>query len=156
MDYTKIRANDYGAFHELMNAYYRDGEDADTPQEEIDAFIHLLFDKVISREIDGLIIRDESNCVGFALWCIDAEGTDFSEIPGYGTILEIGFTPSYRSNGNGKELVAYIEECLSKKKVTSCYVSAYGPAQSFWESCGYKANGQVASNGLPIMVKSIS
>ena len=35
MEYIKISKNDYDTFHELLNAYYREGEDGDTPQEEI-------------------------------------------------------------------------------------------------------------------------
>jgi GNAT superfamily N-acetyltransferase len=140
----------------LASAYYREGEDADTPQEKIDAFIRFLFDKIVNREIYGYIAKDKYACVGFALWGIDAEGFEFSEIPGFGTILEIGFIPSYRAKGNGKELVTHIERCLCKKSINNCYVSAYGPAQKFWSNCGYVENGKLASNGLPIMVKSIS
>ena len=168
MDYIEICENDYSAFHELANAYYREGEDADTPQEEIDIFIRFLFEKVINHEINGYIAKDKNAYVGFALWGVDTEDFEFSEIPGFGTILEIGFIPSYRSKGNGKELVSYIEgrfRCgqelsdesrFCKKNVNNCYVSAYGPAQKFWSCCGYFENGKVASNGLPIMVKSIS
>ena len=155
MDYIEISANDYNTFHELTNAYYREGEDADTPQEEIDAFIDLLFTKVLNCEIGGYIAKDKNNYVGFALFGVDTEGFEFSEIPGFGTILEIGFVPSYRSMGNGKRLVSYIESSFCKKNINNCYVSAYGPAQKFWAKCGYVENGQMASNGLPIMVKTI-
>lgn len=156
MEYIEICENDYRAFHKLASVYYREGEDADTPQEEIDAFIRFLFDKVVNHAINGLIVKDNNAYVGFVLWGIDAEGFEFSEIPGFGTILEIGFIPSYRSNGNGKALVLYIERCLCKKNINCCYVSAYGPAQKFWSNCGYVENGKTASNGLPIMVKTIS
>lgn len=156
MEYMEICEDDYGVFHKLASAYYREGEDADTPQEEIDAFIRFLFDKVVNHEIYGFIAKDGCACVGFALWGVDTEGFEFSEIPGFGTILEIGFIPSYRAKGNGKELVLYIERCLCKKRIHNCYVSAYGPAQKFWSCCGYVASGNIASNGLPIMIKSIS
>ena len=155
MEYIEICEDNYSAFHELVNAYYREGEDADTPQVEIDTFIRFLFDKVVKHEINGYIAKDQEACVGFALWGIDIEGFEFSEIPGYGTILEIGFIPSYRGKGNGKELVLYIERSLCKNKINNCYVSAYGPAQKFWSYCGYVENGKTASNGLPIMVKFI-
>ena len=155
MDYIEICENHYSAFHELANAYYREGEDADTPQEEIDFFIRFLFEKVVNHEIFGYIAMDKNAYVGFALWGVDAEGFAFSEIPGYGTILEIGFIPSHRSKGNGRALVSHIEDCLLKMKINYCYVSAYGPAQKFWSCCGYVAIGKAANNGLPIMVKSI-
>ena len=156
MEFVKIGEYDYGEFHELTNSYYREGEDENTPQEVIDSFVRLMFDKVINNEIYGCFVKDEHKYIGFALWAVDTEDFAFSEMPGFGTILEIGFIPSYRSKGNGKELVSYIESRFSKKNVNNCYVSAYGPAQKFWSYCGYFENGKVASNGLPIMVKSIS
>ena len=155
MDYIEICENDYSAFHELANTYYREGEDADTPQEVIDSFVRMMFDKVINNEIYGCFVKDEQKYIGFALWAIDTEDFDFSEMQGLGTILEIGLTPSYRSFGLGKNLVTYVENSLQKSRIAQCYVSAYGPAQKFWTSCGYVENGKVASNGLPIMVKSI-
>lgn len=115
-----------------------------------------MFDKVVNHEINGYIAKDRYSCVGFALWGVDTEGFEFSEIPGCGTILEIGFIPSYRAKGHGKELVLYIERCLCRMRINNCYVSAYGPAQKFWAFCGYVENGKIASNGLPIMIKSIS
>lgn len=76
-------------------------------------------------------------------------------MPGFGTILEIGLIPSHRSAGLGKSFVTYIENCLQKEHIEQGYVSAYGPAQQFWTSCGYVENGAKANNGLPIMVKRI-
>ncbi|MBR5968470.1 MAG: hypothetical protein IK001_07735, partial [Lachnospiraceae bacterium] len=81
--YCAIGEGDYDAFHELLNEYYRDGEDADTAQEEIDAFIRLLFDKVLSKEIEGCLAKEEEQYIGFALWGVDTEDFDFSEMPGY-------------------------------------------------------------------------
>ena len=155
MEYIEICKDDYSAFHELANAYYREGEDADTPQEEIDSFIRFLFDKAVNREINGFLAKDKNVCVGFALWAVDTEGFEFSELPVSGTILEIGLIPSFRGKGNGKDLVSLIERCLCERDIENCYVSAYRPARKFWSSCGYVENGKTASNGLPIMVKTI-
>lgn len=155
MEFIEIRKNDHHIFHELANAYYRDGEDADTPQEELDSFIRFLFDKVIDHEIEGYFAKAEGTYIGFFLWAIDTEDFMFSEIPGYGTILEIGLVQSCRGSGHGKEFVSFIEDRLRAKHVKQCYVSAYGPAQGFWSRCGYAENGRTARNGLPIMVKTI-
>ncbi len=155
MDYSEITENDYAFFHEMATAYYREGEDEHTPQEEIDAFIRLLFEKVVSHEIEGCFAKTGGAWVGFSLWAIDTEDFAFSEIPGFGTILEIGLLPAYRASGLGKELVLFAENALRRKHVTHCYVSAYGPARKFWSHCGYANNGKTASNGLPIMVKAI-
>lgn len=155
MDYFEISENDYDIFHELANAYYREGEDENTPQEEVDSFIQFLFEKVLKHEIEGYFVKAKSTYIGFALWAIDTEDFEFSEMPGLGTILEIGLIPEYRSSGRGKEFVSYIENHLKKEGVMQCYVSAYGPAQNFWMHCGYVENGKTASNGLPVMVKTI-
>ena len=145
MDYIEIFEDDYSTFHELANAYYRDGEDADTSQEIIDSFIRLMFDKVINKEIYGCFVEDKHKYIGFALWAVDSEDFEFSKIPGFGTILEIGLIPSYRSHGLGKNLVTYVENNLQKKKIAQCYVSAYGPARKFWSGCGYTENGLKAN-----------
>ena len=155
MNYVEITQNDYEIFHKLANAYYREGEDENTAQEEVDAFIQFLFEKVIKQEINGCFAKSENTYIGFALWVIDTEDFEFSEIQGFGTIMEIGLIPSYRASGYGKEFVMFIEDSLRIKEVNQCYVSAYGPAQKFWESCGYVESGKTASNGLPIMIKNM-
>ena len=156
MEYLEICENDYAAFHELANAYYREGEDANTPQDEVDAFIRFLFDKVIHHEISGCFAKEEHELIGFALWAIDTETFAFHEISGFGTILEIGLRPSYRAAGRGKEFVSFIELCLRQKNINQCYVSAYGPSQKFWGHCGYQKSGQQAKNGLPILIKELN
>lgn len=155
MNYMEIGKDDYDAFHELANAYFREGEDKDTPQDIIDGFIRSLFEKVTNHTIEGCFAKDAGASIGFALWTIDTEDFEFCEMPGLGTILEIGLIPSCRASGLGKEFARYIEENMRKKEVRQCYVSAYGPAQKFWAHCGYVENGRKASNGLPIMVKDI-
>lgn len=155
MEYVTIGKQDYEEFHALANSYYREGADENTPQEIIDSFIRLMFDKVINNEISGCFVKDSQKYIGFALWAVDGEGFELSELPGYGTILEIGLIPSCRSRGLGKNLVAYIENSLRRSNIAQCYVCAYGPAQKFWASCGYAKNGVKAGNGLPIMTKTI-
>ena len=154
MEFVGISKKDYELFHRLADAYYREGEDKDTSQEEVDGFIRFLFEKVVSGEIEGCFAKLGEESIGFSLWAVDTADFAFSEMPGFGTILEIGIMGSYRSSGYGKALVSFVEKRLSEK-AEMCYVSAYGPAQKFWMRCGYKENGKTASNGLPIMVKTI-
>ena len=139
----------------MADAYYREGEDEDTPQEVVDDFIRLLFDHITAGNIDGCFLKTGDTYAGFALWALDTEDFAFSELPGYGVILEIGLSSAFRKGGHGTKLVSFIENRLKAKHMTQCYVSAYGPAQAFWSRCGYTANGTTASNGLPIMIKTI-
>ena len=156
MEFIVINNAIYSVFHELLNDYYREGEDENTSQEEVDSFIRLLFDQIIAHGIEGCIVKEDDKHIGFALWAIDTEDFAFSEMPGLGTVLEIGITKRYRASGRGRKLLSYIENKMFTNGVTQCYVSAYGPAQAFWNKCGFKESGTFASNGLPIMIKSLS
>ena len=155
MEFVEIKDGDYEVFHDLLTAYYREGEDADTPQEVVDEFIQGLFDEVTSHAIEGCFAREGETPVGFALWALDTEDFAYSEMPGFGAILEIGVLPAYRLGGRGAKLVAHVEAELGKLGARECYASAYGPAQAFWAKCGYRPSGKTASSGLPILVKAI-
>lgn len=137
-------------FHSLLTGYYRDGEDAQTPQEELDAFIGLLFDLCQRNIISGGIAYEDS-AVGFVLWGIDTVDFPFSNKPGYGTILEIGVIPSMRGAGLGKKLAEYAEKAMACDRF---YVCAYGPAERFWKMCHYRDTGEIAENGLKILEKT--
>ena len=150
MKIEPITATQYDIFHSLLSDYYRDGEDADTPQAELDDFIGLLFDLCQKNVISGSIAYTDSP-IGFVLWGIDTEDFPFSNKPGFGTILEIGITPAMRSLGLGAQLVAYAEKAMAYRQY---YVCAYGPAERFWCKCGYRETPEIAANGLKIFVKS--
>ena len=144
-----ITQDQYDVFHNQLTGYYRDGEDAQTPQEELDAFIRLLFDLCQKNVISGGIAY-EQDPVGVVLWGMDTTDFPFSNKPGYGTILEIGMMPSMRGMGRGSLLVEYAERALACDKF---YVCAYGPAEKFWQKCGYRDTREIGENGLKIFEK---
>lgn len=149
MEFLEIQNVSYDIFHNLLDEYYREGEDADTPQTEIDAFVQYLFDLCRTGQISGAVCMDEIP-TGFVLWNIDTETGAFSNKPGFGTILEIGVQENLRGAGIGRKLVNLAE---SRMDADRYYVCAYGPAQTFWTKCGYALSGEMAENGLPIMTK---
>ena len=155
MQYERIESKDYNTFHRLLEDYYRDGEDADTPQDEIDSFIQMLFGMILEHKMESCFAKNDGSLIGFVLWAIDTEELPFSEMTGAGTILEIGVISAFRSSGFGKQIVLDTEKQILSKGSSLCYVSAYGPAQEFWARCGYTFNGLTAGNGLPIMVRNI-
>lgn len=142
-------------FHRLMTEYYRTAEDADTPEDVIDAFIRRLFDGVLCGELYGCLAYCETVPAGFALFEKDNGRGDFTEILNYGTILEIGLAPQFQAKGLGKGLVAHAEKELLALNVEGLYVCAYGPAQRFWIACGYQDSKKTAANGLPIFTKAV-
>lgn len=144
-----LPVTDYEVFHSLMTPYYREGEDADTPQEQLDGFIRYLFGLCETGTISGAVVWEEKP-VGFVLWAMDTAGFPFSNKPGYGTILEIGILPEYRGRGYGRKAAAYAENKMGNEPK---YVCVYGPAEAFWKKCGYRESGEIAENGLKIFVK---
>lgn len=154
MQFRAIGAENRTVFFRLMSDYYRDGDDRDTPQAELDAFIRQLYEMLQRGEACGRLLEQEGQLVGFVLWALDKETGAFSERPGYGTILEIGITDSQRLHGAGREAVRYAEEQLRTQAPKGFYVCAYGPARGFWEKCGYLTQIGIAGNGLPILEKS--
>ena len=154
MRICSISEADQDVFHGLLNAYYREGEDADTQQAEIDQFIDLLFSLCIDGSIRGAIAYADAPA-GFVLYARDTEALAFSNWPGHGTILEIGVENPCRLQGYGGKLVAFAEDALRKEGETSMYVCAYGPAEHFWRKHGYSDTGRIADNGLKIYQKHI-
>ena len=155
MEFIDLRPQDRETFRHLAVEYYRDGEDAETPLDTITAFIDSLFELAMTGTIGGFLAVEEATAVGFALFGLDTADFPFSRMPGLGTSLEIGLTPSHQGAGYGHKMVRFIEEHLGSLGAAQCYVSAYGPAQTFWARCGYEETGLTADNGLPILIKNI-
>lgn len=144
----------FDALRPLLTFYYREGEDADTPAEIIDEFIGYLLTLLAEGKLLGSIAFEGDQAVGFVLYAVDQEGYPFSEYPGMGTIAEICVRPAYRQYGLGRTLVAHAEDAL-RSTVTHMYVCAHASARTFWRKCGYRPTSDIASNELPLYIKSI-
>ena len=142
------------ALSSLLNVYYREGEDADTPQETLDAFITYLRELLSKHLMNGLVAFEHDTPIGFVLYAVDADGYPFSERPGMGTIAEISVVPAYREHGLGRRLVQQAEAALCSS-VTHLYVCAHRSAIGFWHACGYLPTEDIASNGLALYIKQL-
>lgn len=151
--YRPIGPSDYPVFWKLLNAYYRDGEDADTEQAVLDSFIKDLFNLVTCNQIQGCFLQAEDNLTGFVLWMVDTADGVFSQLPGYGTFLEIGISPAFRGIGIGRRAVEHIESRMRRTGTHRFYVCVYPQAEGFWTKCGYVKTADKASNGLYIYTK---
>ncbi len=143
----------YDRFVDLLTAYYREGEDAETSQAVISEFITKLYEMIEQNEICGRLVFQNEVLVGFVLWMIDTAESEFSELPGYGTFLEIGVTKENRLKGIGARIVDYVENLMQEDGIKKFYISAYDPASEFWEKCNYIKTTEKASNGLYIYKK---
>jgi ribosomal protein S18 acetylase RimI-like enzyme len=155
LEFIDVEEINYQTFHDLLLEYYRDAEDADTEQGVIDDFINRLYDRIVHNNIKGKIVSLDQEYIGFVVWMIDQKNRDFSEIPGYGVILEIGLKKNYRKQGFGQKIVQFAEKKMISEGIDGLYIEAYGPAVSFWTKCGYENSGKTASNELPIFMKQL-
>ena len=153
MQFENVCLEKEAAFRTFMTAYYREAEDADTPQEVLAEFIEKLLDLLRTGDISGALLQAGETTLGAVLWMVDQAGGPFSVRPGWGTILEFGVNPAYRKQGVGRQAAAYAEDRMREAGVQNFYVSAYGPAQGFWTHLGYADSGELAPNGLPVLVK---
>lgn len=154
MQFENVCPEREAAFRTFMTAYYREAEDADTPQEVLAEFIEKLLDLLRTGDISGALLQAGETTLGAVLWMVDQAGGPFSVQPGWGTILEFGVNPAYRKQGLGRQAAAYAEDRMREAGVQNFYVSAYGPAQGFWTHLGYAVSGELAPNGLPVLVKA--
>ena len=138
----------------MLTAYYREGEDADTPEAELEDFISLLLGLLEDGVLCGELLFKEHIPAGFVLFAMDAADYPFSECPGLGTIAEIGVVPSFRRQGCGRMLAAKAEEAL-RKQTQEAYVCVHPSAEAFWRSCGYRPTGRTGGNDLPLFIKPL-
>lgn len=154
MTFQAIGKDNYDTLLDMMVRYYRNAEDADTPIYEIVSFIRYLFDLIQQEKLYGVVAYAPSP-VGFVLWMRDSEALPFSELPGLGSIVEIGIEADVRHQGYGRALVAHAEQNMRLLGVEGFYVSAYGPAEAFWHACGFCDTGHFARNHLPLLAKPL-
>lgn len=150
-----LSGDTYADFSRMMKAYYQETIPQELPADVIDGYIQNLYRLVLTNDLRGGIAAD-GEVLGFALWEVDASGAVYSELPGYGTILELGIQPEYRGRGYGRQLTEYVQGRLLEEDVIGFYVCADETSREFWEKCGYRnVGGRTASNGLPMLLRGI-
>lgn len=155
-EFKQLKEENFKVFHDFMSDYYKDGEDSDTPQDEIDMFIKKLFSLIQEKIMYGVSAYLNDIFIGVVIWMKDTKEHEFSVIPEYGTIAEIGVIQSMRNRGVGCVLVDYAEREIIKLNIDKVYVIAYEEALSFWKKRGYKQSVQLKSKGLPVLIKKLS
>ena len=111
----------------------------------------------IDRQWTNRVIRldlamAESRCIGFSVYQIDAENSDWCKRPGWGFIREFYVVPECRKSGTGKALAAHTEQQLRSLGAKKMYLTSTD-AVPFWEKCGWKLTEELCSNGQQILEK---
>lgn len=105
---------------------------------------------------DGIIQIDlcseNSRCIGFTVYQIDREESDWCKRPGWGFIREFYVVPTRRRTGTGRFLAAHTERELRKLGATQLYLTST-EAAPFWCKCGWTLTETRSSNGQYILEK---
>ena len=91
MKTVPVTKEQFPVFHRLLTDYYRDGEDAQTPQEELDGFIEMLFELRTKGAVSGCIAY-EKDALGFIIYGLDTKDFPFSNKP-VKKRLSLAFSP---------------------------------------------------------------
>jgi len=136
----------------LMADYMAELE-SDIPREIVLGKLADLIDRQCADRIIQLdLAMGEACCVGFSVYQIDTEKSDWCKRPGWGFIREFYVVPAYRKGGTGKALAAHTELQLRNMGAEALYLTSTG-AVPFWEKCGWKLTEELCSNGQYILEK---
>lgn len=138
---------------EMLVAYFPEVS-SDIPEDIIRGkLLNLIHDQVSRRIIHISVGMLDDDPVGFSIYQIDREESDWCKYPGWGFIREFYIRKEYRHRGYGTRLAAYTEEQLHLLGAETLYLTT-GDADAFWVHCGYHNSGTICSNGLPVFTKN--
>ena len=149
LTYLPLNRRALSRLHDELIEYYRTPEETD---EALEGFVQTLFTLVRSGKILGNLVQSGDDAVGFVLYAADSRESDFSELPGHGTILALQVQESLRRQGIGSQIVHHVENEL-RGKVAGFYVCSLGNSQAFWEKLGYQASQEKATTGEVLFLK---
>ena len=139
-------------FHKLLSDYFTE-LDSGIPEN----IIREELTPLIERQLDSLVIHtalceENSILVGFVIYQIDSEKSDWCKRPGWGFIREFYIAPGFRHRGYGAAMATYAEEHLKQLGSSGLYLTS-DTAVDFWVKCGYRNTHEICSNDLEIFTK---
>lgn len=149
LTYLPLNRRALNKLHDALIEYYRTPEETD---ESLEGFVQTLFTLVRTGKILGNLVECGDTPVGFVLYAADSRESDFSELPGHGTILALQVESAHQRQGIGTQIVRHVENDL-RSKVAGFYVCSVGTSQAFWEANGYQQSKEMASDGQPLLIK---
>ena len=122
---------------------------------------NLINQTILPQHERGLIfidvIKQKLNCVGFIIYQIDQEESDWNERLGCGFIREFYIKPEFRKQGLGSRLLSYAENKLKELNVAEVYLTSQEneTVKKFYEKQGYKTQHKRAKNGNEYFEKQL-
>jgi len=138
----KLNENYYGWFKECFCHYFIKETKANLTKEYI---IEKIVDAEISKGIkEGWCLIDLVICddmpVGFIIYQIDSEKSDWNERPGEGFVREFYISEAFRRKGLGSFLLDHVERVLKEMNAKEVYLTSSKDevSRKFYIKNGYK------------------
>lgn len=98
------------------------------------------------------IATENAAPIGFSIYQIDTESSDWCKKPGWGCIREFYIAPTSRRKGFGTRLADRCAQDLLDAGAKGLYLTA-DEAVPFWNACGYSNTHEICTNDLEILTK---
>ncbi len=142
----------FPALIDLLVPYFREVE-AGIPEDIIRGKLAELIAREVREGILHIAVATEAEILGFSVYQIDTEASDWCKRPGWGMIREFYVVPTARRRGIGRMLSDFSTAHLLRLGAAGLYLTSDPHSVQFWTSCGFRPTGTVSSNGLEILEK---
>lgn len=141
----KLSKDDYGIFTEMFLDYFINDENVkyDVKLLEKNLIQNTILKQYEKQVIFIDILKSNKKCLGFIIYQIDSENSDWNEKPGQGFIREFYISPNYRRCGLGSYLLSNIENKLMALGVSKVYLTA---SNKEYVKTFYIKNGYLGTN----------
>ncbi len=154
MSLTKMYDQSYEKeFRDVFEQYWKYITNNKVTKEQIKSCQDYILKQVANQEIFMLLSIDNNTVVGFSIFQIDNEKSDWNKFTGYGFIREFFIVPTKRCKGLGKELANYTIKQLFSMSAKNIYLDTAKNAKDFWLKCGFVSTGKFdESNSNEILI----
>lgn len=142
-----------GKLEDMLVTYFQEDLNGSIPESIIRGkLISLISDLHAQGVIHIAIAIQETKTVGFSIYQIDSQASDWCKRPGWGFVREFYIAKEQRRNGYGRTLAEYTEQQLRQLGARQLYLTS-DEAAEFWNRCGYQLTDETCTNDLPILTK---
>lgn len=145
--------NNYLIFKNMFKIYFLNDFKCDLSEEDLNKICSNIEKQVLNSVVFLDLIKLNQNFVGFIIYQIDSNKSDWCEKEGHGFIREIFISSKIRKLGFGKSLAENAEKKLFEFGVPQIYLTS-DENYEFWIKLGYVNSGEVCTkNESPIFYK---
>jgi len=138
----------------MMKSYFIDDLHAEWNEKTLDRIVGFIISQYEKDIVSILLAFKENVPIGFAVYQVDREDSDWCKRAGWGFIREFYIQKDFRRLGMGGLLVAEVEQQLRSKNIKQIYLTT-DTAFEFWLHCGYQTDSSAVTEEMLTLIKEI-